>query len=105
VSATEKWVLDPPEEDHVAFDGYHVIHAGEDRIAGFVPDDVARLIAAAPALYEALTAMLADVQDEHEAHEAEDEGFIVAAHVPYGDVLRARAALSAARPAPTEDET
>lgn len=46
---------------------------------------------------EALEAMLSDIQDEHEAHEAEDEGFIVAAHMPYGDVLRARAALTELR--------
>lgn len=42
---------------------------------------------------EALRNMIVDVQDEHEAHEAEDEGFIVAVHVPYGDVLRARRVL------------
>jgi hypothetical protein len=59
-------------------------------------DANARLIAASPSLLQAVKALLVDVQDEHEAHEAEDEGFIVALHIPYGDVLRARHAIAKA---------
>lgn len=45
---------------------------------------------------EAMAATLADVWDEGEAIK-EGEGYIVAAHMPYGDVLRAREALTLLR--------
>lgn len=84
-------------------DGAHMTLA--DRLAALDRMDIENLRASLLTLardYEervkeleaALQAMVADIQDEEEAHEAEDEGFIVAAHVPYGDVIRARAAIA-----------
>lgn len=42
-------------------EGYHAIDVGDCRITGFMGDDNARLIAAAPELLEALKLLLADL--------------------------------------------
>jgi len=90
VSATEKWVLDPPEEQNILYGGYHVIYTGKSnnsRITGFMTDEEAHLIAAAPPLYEAAE-LICDLLERDE-------------QIRHGEIRKLRAALSAARPAPT----